>query len=297
MTSFSVITPSYNQGRFIERTILSVLSQPVQNLEYVVFDGGSQDETVEVLRKYEDRLRWTTEKDRGQADAVNKGLKNTTGEIIGWVNSDDVFFPGALGEVEAYFEAHPEVDLLYGNADIIDENDQVIEPYPVEPWNLERLKNDCYLCQPAVFFRRRVVDKFGYLDIALRYTLDYEYWLRLARGGAVIHYYPVKLAGSRLYAETKTLSGKLRLHYEMNDLMIRLFGRVPDRWLFNFAHAVLYDRGMPHSQRFRFAVTVSAISLWAALRWNRRISRNMLATTAHWVGGNAKTILKEKLHR
>ena len=297
MTSISIITPSYNQGRFIERTILSVLSQPVTDLEYVVFDGGSSDETVDVLRKYEHRLRWVSEKDRGQPDAVNKGLKSTHGDIIGWVNSDDIFYPGVLAEVVRYFDAHPEVDVVYGDADIIDENDQVVEPYPTEPWNLERFKSDCYLSQPATFFRRRMIDRFGYLILEYHYTLDYEYWLRLALGGAVFHYYPIKMAGARIYPETKTISGKLRTHYEINDMMIRKLGRVPDRWLFNFGHAVLYQRGMPRSQRFRFAVAISAISLWAALRWNKRISRNMLATTAHWMVGNARTTLKEKMGR
>ncbi len=297
MTSLSIITPSYNQGRFIERTILSVLSQPITDLEYVVFDGASTDNTVDVLRKYEDRLRWVSEKDSGQPEAVNKGLKSTHGEIIGWVNSDDVLYRGAVPVVVCFFLALPEVVVFFVNAYIIYQNDRVVEPYPTEPWNLERFKSDCYLSQPATFFRRRMVDNFGYLEPAYHYTLDYEYWLRLATGGAVFHYLPVILAGARIYPETKTISGKLSLHYEMNGMMIRKFGRVPDRWLFNFGHAFLYQKSMPRSQRFRFAVAVSAISLWAALRWNKRISRNMLATTAHWVVGNARQTLKEKMHR
>ena len=297
MTSISIITPSYNQGRYIERTILSVLSQPVADMEYVVVDGASKDETVDILKKYEDRLRWVSEKDSGQPEAVNKGLRMTDGEIIGWVNSDDVYYPDALPQVVAYFDAHPEVDVLYGKANIIDENDCEVEPYPTEPWNFERFKNDCYISQPAAFLRRRMVERFGYLVHEYHYTLDYEYWLRLALGGAVFQYLPVVLAGARIYPETKTISGKLSLHYEMNGMMIRKFGRVPDRWLFNFGHAYLYQHNMPRSHRFRFAVAVSAVSLWAALRWNKRISRDMLATTYHWIAGNARATLKEKLQR
>ena len=188
--SVSIVTPSYNQGRFLERTIRSVLAQrdaaPAFRgpFEYLVMDGGSRDESVEILKRYSADLQWVSEKDRGQADAVNKGLARATGEIIGWLNSDDIFYPGALAAAVDFFARRPDIDVVYGNGNHIDERDGIIEPYPTEDWDFERLKERCFLCQPAVFFRRRVVERFGPLGVQWHYALDYEYWLRLGKGGA-----------------------------------------------------------------------------------------------------------------
>src|ERR1700720_4624543 len=121
LPKISVVTPSFNQRRFIERTIRSVLDQGYPALEYWVFDGGSTDETVAILQRYTDELRWISEKDRGQSHAVNKGLRASSGEIIGWLNSNDVYYPETLAAVAARFRAEPEIDLVYGAANHIDE--------------------------------------------------------------------------------------------------------------------------------------------------------------------------------
>jgi glycosyltransferase involved in cell wall biosynthesis len=288
--SVSIVTPSYNQGRFLERTIRSVLAQrnaaPAFRgpFEYLVMDGGSRDESVEILQRYSADLQWVSEKDRGQADAVNKGLARATGEIIGWLNSDDIFYPGAIAAAADFLARRPDIDVVYGNGNHIDECDGIIEPYPTEDWDFERLKERCFLCQPAVFFRRRVVERFGPLGVQWHYALDYEYWLRLGKGGARFARIGGVLAGSRLHAETKTLGARVKVHAETNDMLRSLFGRVPDRWLFNYAHAVLDDRGVPRWSR-RFSVGVSALAWWSALRWNHRISLRMLRLGGRWVGG------------
>src|ERR1700689_4417236 len=133
----SIITPSYNQGKYIERTIQSVLTQEMPGLEYLVIDGGSTDDTVRILKHHGDRFAWVSEKDRGHPDAINKGIARSTGPILGWLNSDDVYYPRALVNVLEFFDAHPDVDVVYGDANHIDEHDAVIEKYPTEPWNWE----------------------------------------------------------------------------------------------------------------------------------------------------------------
>lgn len=282
----SIITPSYNQGRFIERTIESVLSQDFPGgVEYFVADGGSNDDTVEILRRYEPRLAWISERDRGQADAVNKGLTRTHGEIIGWLNSDDIYYPGAVAAACEFFDAHPEADVVYGDANHIDKQDNIIGPYPTEPWDAGRLSQTCFLCQPAVFFRRTTIERFGPLDVRCNYALDYEYWLRLAQRGARFAWLRKVLAGSRLHDQTKTLGLRVRCHSEINDVLKLHLHRVPDSWLFNYAHAVVETRGFERTRPFRFAFALSAVSLYASVRWNRRVSGLVARRTAEWIGG------------
>ncbi|MHB1947177.1 MAG: glycosyltransferase family 2 protein [Gammaproteobacteria bacterium] len=273
--NISIITPSYNQGRFIERTIQSILSQNIPNLDYIVVDGGSSDNTIGILKKYGSQIRWLSEKDKGQTDAVNKGIKLTSGDIIGWLNSDDIYYPHALKAIYDYFTTHPEVDVIYGDANHIDENDAVLEPYYTENWDIERLKEVCYLSQPAVFFRRSVVERFGLLNENLQYCMDYEYWMRLALKGAHFAYIKQTFAGSRCYPETKTRSFRKEVHKEINDMLKNLLGRVPDRWLSNYAYAVV-DTANPQPD-WRRTRALAVKTMLAALHWNKWISKSLLS--------------------
>lgn len=272
----SIVTPSFNQGKFIERTLQSVASQSGAEIEHVVFDGGSTDNTVEILKRFSPPARWISKKDRGQTDAVNQGIRATDGEIIGWLNSDDIYYPGAIARVVAFFEDHPEIDLVYGMADHIDTEDRAYEPYATEPWNYDRLKELCFICQPALFFRRRVVEKFGLLDESLNYCMDYEYWLRLGKQGARFAYIEEKLAGSRMYAENKTMGAKVQVCKEINDVIKKYFGKVPDKWLIEYAKAVVNQDSSSNRNRIFINVQIAAGSIVSALRWNRGISLSLI---------------------
>jgi glycosyltransferase involved in cell wall biosynthesis len=268
----SIVTPSYNQGQFIQRTLESVATQVGADIEHVIFDGGSTDETVDVIKRFGHGIRWVSEKDKGQTDAINKGIRATDGEIIGWLNSDDIYYPGAIARVVAFFEAYPEVDVVYGKASHIDLSDQAFEDYPTEPWDFTRLKERCFICQPATFFRRRIVDRCGLLNEDLRFCMDYEYWLRLATAGVHFSYLEERLAGSRLYAENKTLGSRVKVHAEINDMQKALFGKVPDRWLWNYAHAVVEESVDRSTSPRLFALLLLIAIAKATWRWNRRVS-------------------------
>ena len=286
LPSLAVITPSLNQGTFIERTLRSVLEQEIEGLDYLVVDGGSTDETVDILRRHEGRLRFLSEPDEGQTDAINKGLARTEGEIVGWLNSDDLYYSGALKAVQRLFATHPEVDVVYGKAQHIDEGDRRLESYHTEPWDADRLFDRCFLCQPATFVRRSAMERCGPLDTSLQFCMDYEYWLRLSASGSRFFYLQRTLAGSRLHQSAKTLAHRLGVHREMNHMLRRTIGRVPDRWLANYAHAALQEGGLSRQVWPRtFVLAVSALTRLAALRWNRSLSPELRQTTSDWARG------------
>lgn len=291
--TISIITPSYNQGRFIERTIQSVITQNVENVEYFIVDGGSTDSTLEILQRYQDRLSFVSEKDYGQADAVNKGILATKGDIIGWLNSDDIYYPGALSFVRQYFMAHPDVDAVYGNAYHIDENDQILDAYSTEDWDYERLKEICFLCQPAVFFRRRLIANAGLLDEHLSYCMDYEYWLRLGKMISFVRLHQT-LAGSRMYIENKTLGSRIAVHKEINDMFRQRMKDVPDKWIFAYSHVLLEEKGFTRDTKTRNILFISLLIVmvpFSFFRWKRRLPTSAMKTMIAWALSLLKSLV------
>lgn len=281
----TIITPSYNQGKYIRRTIDSVLKQNINNIEYLIFDGGSTDDTVDILKSYGDRVKWVSAKDKGQSDAVNKGLVNAASDVIGWLNSDDIYYEGALQTVIDIFRTNPEIKAVYGLADHIDENDQYLEDYYTEEWDYQRLQEVCYICQPTVFFKREIVDECGLLDERLNYCMDYEYWLRIGR------HYPFqfinqKLAGSRLYCENKTLGNRVAVHQEIVIMQKNLLGRANPRWIYNLAHVLAEEKGLDRNHpgmRREFVIDVVKQSIFNFFKYNYCVPVKEIKTIAGWL--------------
>jgi len=212
----SIVTPSFNQARFLEATIRSVLSQDYPRLEYIIVDGGSTDGSLEIIRRYADRLAWwVSEPDRGQTDAINKGFAHAHGEILAWLNSDDTYEPGAVREAVAYLQAHPDVGLVYGDAHYIDEHGRVIGRFPAAQTDYRRLRRGyVHIPQQAAFFRAALWRKVGPLDPTFYFAMDYDLWVRLARE-APLHYVPRVWANFRLHGDAKTILADDRCWPEM----------------------------------------------------------------------------------
>jgi len=179
----SIITPSYNQGEFIEDTLLSVKNQDYLNIEHIIIDGGSTDNTLTILKKYEGtyNMHWISEPDGGQSDAVNKGFKKAKGEIIGWVNSDDCYFDiNAISSVVKFFKKYSSADVIYGDAVSINENNLILYIIKNKHFNYDTLKKQCFIRQPATFFRKKIIDNFQ-LNINLNIAMDYDFWIRIGK--------------------------------------------------------------------------------------------------------------------
>jgi glycosyltransferase involved in cell wall biosynthesis len=216
MTLISIVTPSYNQARFIETTIRSVLDQKGVDVEYIIIDGGSTDGSVDIIRRYSDRLAaWISEADEGQTDAINKGFALAKGDIFAYLNSDDTYEAGALAEVARYFEAHPDVGLLYGQANFIDAEGKVIGSFPAATTDFRRLRQGyVHIPQQAAFFRGDLWKKVGPLDPSFYFAMDYDLWVRLAALAPVVHQ-PRLWANFRLYGDSKTIASDDRCWPEM----------------------------------------------------------------------------------
>jgi glycosyltransferase involved in cell wall biosynthesis len=256
----SIITPSFNQGQFITETIQSIITQKGNfYIDYIVMDGGSTDSTVSILKKYEEDFksckivyqtanqifreskfcagisyRWFSEKDKGQSNAINKGWTLAIGDIYAWLNSDDIYLEDALNTVLEIFNTKKSLNWLYGIGIHIDKKGSLIEIYPSEIFNISRLKEFCFICQPTVFLRRSTVLKHGALNEKLHYIMDYEYWMRLSLNTEPPDFIYKPLACTRLYEETKTLSNPGKILNEIIEIQKDKFNSVSEHWLFLF---------------------------------------------------------------
>lgn len=225
----SIITPSFNQGNYLEDTILSVINQKYPNLEYIIIDGGSTDNSIDIIRKYEEKIDyWVSEKDDGQSDAINKGLKRATGDIVAWLNSDDLYLDDTLNAISKIFSENPHVDLIYGDVLNFNENtgeESVWVVHEFEP--LDFLKRT-YIHQPAVFWRNAVHNDVGYLDTSLYYQMDYDFWMRIFFKKETLKINK-SLAKFRIHDSSKTSSNPPGMYLEYRKVFSRFINSLENK--------------------------------------------------------------------
>jgi glycosyltransferase involved in cell wall biosynthesis len=236
----TVVTPCLNAAGFIRHTIESVLSQDFEEIEYLILDGGSTDGTPEIAREYGDRVVVVSEPDNGTASAINRGFRKARGSVIAWLNADDTYLPGAVSSAMRALHSDPEAAAVYGNAYWTDESGQILRPYPVHPSAPELLHKECLICQPACFMRTSAVREIDYLDEQLRYSFDYELWMRLRQKGHFV-FVPEFWATSRMHSANKTLGQRAGVLQESIAVLMRHFEYVPATWIYGY-ESYLRDR-------------------------------------------------------
>ncbi len=235
----SIVTPSYNQGRYLEATIQSVIGQDYPHIEYLVVDGGSGDGSLEIIRKYADRLTWwVSEKDSGQTDAINKGFAHSSGQILAWLNSDDIYEPRAVGKAVKYLMTHPEAGLVYAECNFINDEGRIIGRFPAAQTDLKRLRSGySHIPQQTMFFRASLWKEVGPLDPDFFFAMDYDLWTRLAARSELHYVRGETWANFRLHTSGKTITSDdrcwpemLRVHYRdggsfFSPLVARYYAR------------------------------------------------------------------------
>lgn len=218
----SIVTPSYNQALYLESAISSVIEQDYPEIEYLIIDGGSTDGSVDLIKKYASKLaQWVSESDRGQTDAINKGFTRATGEYFAWLNADDRLYPAAVREAVDFLEAHPEVGMVYGNAEYIDARGRIVGRFPAAQTNYAALRRGyVHIPQQASFWRRNLWQQVGPLDPAFAFAMDYDLWVRLAKISK-LQYLPRTWAQFRLHEDSKTLQNDQRAWDEMLKVHFR----------------------------------------------------------------------------
>ena len=228
MPKISIVTPSYNQAQFLERTIISVLNQNYPNLEYIIIDGGSTDGSVDIIREYEKYLAyWVSEPDEGQSHALNKGFAISTGDILAWLNSDDMYLPGAFFAAADTSRKHPDAALVYGDYIKVDADDRCFALKRQPSFDYHAcLHSYIIVIQPASFFSRQAFFEVGGIEPSFNYAMDYDLIIRLAQYGNCIHFSKY-LAAFRYHSTSKTVAERSKFPQENRKIRLKYLGRKP----------------------------------------------------------------------
>jgi|SRR5208283_3947302 len=264
----SIVTPAYNAGRFLAEAIESVLGQDYPNIEYTVVESDSTDDTHEVLSRYRGRVGSISVPRLGPASAIHAGLSQARGSILAWLNADDTYEPGAVRAAVESFLAHPEADIVYGEAWWIDLNGARLRPYPTTRFHSSALARDCIFCQPASFFRAQAYAACT-LDVSLFLSFDYDLWIRMALRGCRFEYIPLSMANSRMHRGNLTLSRRGEVFEVSMALLRKHYGYVPVPWVFGYL-AYRRDGRDQFFEPLRYSPWTYVASLPFGLSLNRR---------------------------
>ena len=263
----SVVTPTFNAGRFLRESIESVLGQDYPNIEYLVVDSRSTDDTQDILASYAGRLRAIETARKGPASAINAGLSQAHGSILAWLNADDKYAPGAVREAVGTFLQYPDAAVVFGDANWIDEKGTVIQRYPTAPFDPRALARSCFICQPAAFFRASAYRECA-LDESLSVSFDYDLWIRLAMRQRRFRYVPRTLACARMHRDCLTLTRRREVFEVTMDLLKRHYGYVPLSWIYgNLSYRK--DGRDQFFEPLRFSAGVFLSSVLRGFVWNR----------------------------
>jgi glycosyltransferase involved in cell wall biosynthesis len=282
--SVALVTPSFNQGAFLRECLDSVRGQSGVAVHHGVWDGGSTDNSVEVLKSYGASLHWRSGPDGGQVRAINAGLQELPGEICGYLNSDDVLLPGALERVVQSFAENPDIDVIYGRAWWLDAEGRQTREYPTLPFDAAALVQHCFICQPATFWRRRVHERHGWFDPNYDFTFDYEFWLRLLQAGVRFHHLPDFLAGSREHPATKSATSRGDIFREIRRMQLRHFGYCGRNWweqqlrYWRDESSPAWGRLLPGQKDQR----MYRLAWWPYALWRRRLGGPLFYRPGHF---------------
>ena len=274
-------------ARYLPEAIESMLSQDYPHIEYIVVDGGSNDGSLEILERYKDRLSYSSGPDRGPSDAAFRGLRRARGEILGWLNADDSYLPGAVQTAVEYLLKHPNVDVVYGEGWWIDENGAVISRYPTLTFDAKVLERDCFICQPSAFLRATAYRRTE-LDPEVARSFDYDLWIRMQKAGCCFESIPQYLANSRIHSGSKTLYERREVFEASMSLLLRHYGYVPLPWIVGYT-AFRMDGRDQFFETLEYTPWKYLASLPVGLTYNWR---RPLHFFGEWFGKGARELVR-----